>query len=316
MERDLTAEDSLLFNFEKYKYLGNPFDDAMDDVYISCNAANILLYLAPISLPTIILGTAWNLIDSCGAFILAYQEGRNHDPWAQGINALSGIQLLTGTIASLLLNPDIVFIGLHASLGLSIIAASASSFAFAAAMFFSLALEHHKVKLCRAEIDKLNIPIKETLSRLGNFLEADKFKDIQDEREKISFLKTFLENLRKEKLIENEDLIKLLESWHYQQQKLEIHERARRAWGLCAVFMTVVAIVSVVITVLGLSILTGGIAMALASSVALLGSALYRQKDATNTIKNVYSFFKPQPTAHNQDDNFIPTNNNLRPAGF
>lgn len=321
---------------------------AMDGVYIYCLAATILLSLGalclgapfatPLLLVVLIQGVAWNIIDTFGALILAYKEGKNLDNWSQGINILSGIQLLAGTIASLLLNPEIISIGISASVAeLSlVIATGASSFAFAAAMFFTWALEHREVKLHRARIDYLNKKIQALAREIfssengaGNYPGIKQYVDnyqgfdnydSKNEKEKISCLRTLIAiaGTERSELKEYKDLLKLLLFRQHQQQQLEIHERARRVWGLCAVSMTAVAIVSVIVSALGLA-LPFGIAVTCA---ALIVSALYRLKpeifdNAAETIKNnTHRFFKPQPTAHHQDANFIPTHNHPRPAGL
>ncbi|MEN9449474.1 MAG: hypothetical protein RJA83_88, partial [Pseudomonadota bacterium] len=311
---------------------------AMDGVYIYCLAATILLSLgtlylgvpfeAPLRMAALILGVAWNIIDTCGAFILADKEGKNHNNWAQGINLLSGLQLLAGTIASLLLDPPkIASLGNPVSAaGLSsVIAIGATSFAFAAAMFFTWALEHREVKLHRARIDYLNIKIQ-ALAReifssengVGNYPWVKKYVDnyqgfdnydAENEKEKITCLRTLIANAGTERseLREYKDLLKLLLFRQHQQQQLEVHERARRVWGLCAVSMTAVAIVSVVASALGLT-LPFGIAVA---CIALLVSALYRLKEvveATKTIKNnVHSFFKTQPLLRHHSNDVLRT---------
>ncbi len=281
-------------------------ESVMNWFYTLFNAAiAVLSLLKNMSLPTLILGVAWNLIDTLGAFIIAAKEGKNHDTWAQGINILSGIQMLAGTIASLLLNPDIVYIGIHASLGLSAIAAGASSFAFAAAMFFSWALEHREVKLHAGRINYLNKIIENVESiaiqtMVGKV--ANDYQEAKNQGKEIAFLNGLTPQSQ-----ECKELLKLLNFRQHQQQQLEIHERARWSWGLCAVFMTAVAIVSVTVIALGLSAATCGIAVAAVSFAAFLCSALYRNKpevvEAAKTIENnSHSFFKPQPISCRSND--------------
>lgn len=280
-------------------------ESVMNWLYALFNAAiAVLSLLKNMFIPTLILGVAWNLIDSLGGIITAVKEGKNHDAWSLGINIISCIQLLTGTIASLLLNPDIVYIGIHASLGLSAIAAGASSFAFAAAMFFSWALEHREVQLHRTRINCLNKIIESVESTAIQTMNANIAKDYQEAKiqgKEIAFLNKPIHQSQ-----ECKELLVLFDLRQHQQQQLAIHVRARRSWSLCAVFMTAVAIVSVTIIALGLSAATCGIAVAAVSCAAFLCSALYRNKpevdEIVKTIKsNRQNFFKLQQAGYRSD---------------
>lgn len=285
----------------------------MDTVYTVGNAFNaaapalkLMLQFSPF------LGIAWNLIDTVGALFLAIRDESKQDYWAQGINLLSGLQLTAGTWLFIVLNYGEILqvqLGISSSIlipGISmgaVIGTGASSFAFAAAMYFAWALEHREVKLHQARINYLETKIQELESILF-------FKDIdknygKSAEEKITYLQDFIAKNKnpESEITEYKNLLELLNFRQHQQQQLEVHERARRVWGFCAVFMTAVAIVSVVVVALGLSVVTCGIIMAVASSTALIGSALYRHKpeifdNATRAIKsNIHSFFKAQSSS-------------------
>lgn len=243
---------------------------------------------------------------------------------------------------------ETLHIGISKSAGVSAIGAGASGFAFAAAMYFAWALEHREVKLHLARINHLDNKILGLEKQLfytafdengkinknadGELIfyrnnkiygvdeypglvqeTSDEKLDkcgIQNAEEKIKYLESLIEKVPKggSALKEYEDLLVLLKFSQHQRQQLAIHEHARRAWSLCAVFMTAVAIVSAAVTALGLSAFTCGIALALASCAALLGSALYRHKpaivEAAKIIKNNRnSFFsKPQPISRHSDE--------------
>lgn len=345
----------------------------MQSVYTYCIVGNILFGLAPILAPillapaaltaAVILGVAWNLIDAACAFILAARDGKNHDAWSKGINLISGTQLLIGTIASVLLTPGIGNIGIQAALGVSTVALSsiaigASGFAFAAAMFFSWALEHREVELHHARINYLDTKIIELEKNLfytafdkngllnkvddkfiirkannnygvGDYPGPNKYiysdgefdrRGVENAGEKITYLKKLIANAQtRSDLKEYKDLLELLKFRQHQHQQLESHERNRRVWGLCAVFMTTVAIISVAVIAFGaLNVLACGILTPAVYFATLLVSALYRHKpevfeNTAKTIKNNVPslFFKSTPIKHNQNDNPLPDNLNL-----
>lgn len=272
------------------------------------------------------LGIAWNLIDTVGALFLAIRDESKQDYWAQGINLLSGLQLTAGTLLFILLNYGEILqvqLGINSSILMSgvsigaVIGTGASSFSFAAAMYFAWALEHREVKLHQARINYLETKIQELESILF-------FKDIDKNygklaEEKISYLQDFISKNKKpeSEIAEYKNLLELLNFRQHQQQQLEVHERARRVWGFCAAFMTAVAIVSVAVVALGLSVVTSGVIMAVVSSTALIGSALYRHKpeifdNATRAIKNnIHSFFKAQSSSQ---QGFDPVSTVILPA--
>ncbi len=270
-----------------------------------------------------VVGITWNMIDVAGTVVLAVRDGKKQDTWAQRVNLLSSAQLTAGTVAFTLINYSGAWhIGITTSLGASVIATAASSFTFAAAMYFAWALEHREVKLHRARINALDSKILElekylfgddnlsssVESYMGDYPKTGGHTDkVKKEKagEQIEFLKklTVMASGHGSEMREYGDLLELLKFREHQQQQLVIHERARRAWGLCAIFMTAVAIVSAVFIALGFSAMTCGLAVAAISSATILCSALYRHNpeffdNKAQTIKGKVmqcSFFKPLP---------------------
>jgi hypothetical protein len=294
-------------------------EKTMNIVYTVGNTFNSVapaIYQVAQAIP--IVGISWNLIDAGGACVLAARDKKKYDNWSAGINILSSIQLIAGTVSFTLLNySEGLHIGISTSAGVSAIAAGASGFAFAAAMFFSWALEHREVKLHRVRIDYLKEKIQELEEDLKN--NCDYMPD-PDEQKKINDLKNFINanpNDPPSKKFQN--LLELIQFKQHQQQQLGAHERARRVWGLCAIFMTAMAIVSVVIIALGVSTSTCGIALVAASSlIALLGSALYRHKPEAfdNAVNNIYNFFKPKQTNYPASANKTEQTQQVVPCPF
>lgn len=181
-------------------------------------------------------------------------------------------------------------------------------------MYFAWALEHREVKLHQARINYLSKSIREIEGAL--FRNSNDVYYGKSTGERIAFLQDFIDNNKnsESEVTGHKDLLDLLSFHQHQQQQLEAHERARRVWGLCAVFMTAVAIVSVAVVALGLSAFTGGIIVAVASCVTVFGSALYRLKpeffdNTAITIKNKFCFFKSQPAP-----TIDPVQNAMHPA--
>lgn len=274
--KDFYWKKAYLDHLQHQFKLASSAEVIMTDVFLLGNAfnitapviTNIWAWASPLIKIASIVGIVWNMIDSIGALILAYREAKNDDWWAAAFNILSAIQLMLGTIGFALLTYGILSLGIMSS----VIAASLSGFSFAAAMFFSWALEHREGKLHEARMAYLLLKIQalELAADISNYPSA------AEDNEKINFLKNFLENSVDNE--EHRDLLKLLEFIQHQRQQLANHQHARRVWGFCAGTMTAVAIVAVLVIELGISTSPLGIAIVAIASLAAYFAALHRNK--------------------------------------
>lgn len=206
-----------------------------------------------------VIGIVWNLIDTAGALTLSIRDENKQDAWSQGINLLSGLQLSGGTRVFTLINySEVLHLGINASLGVSVIAAGASGFAFAAAMYFTWALEHREVQLYHARISSLENDIhrlentlfykvlgkengkvifcKVNSNEVGNYPGPEKREefakyDVKIEEEKIKYLEEKIKSIQA--LIDVQRQESALQKYGLEKDKLQLElQDYQELWAL------------------------------------------------------------------------------------